>query len=490
MADETTTNVQIGAVDPPPCKRPLEAIERDGEWVVREYYQRTEDPDEGIATFGTYDSRIDAMRDGQQVLERRRHPCMLRWDTERSVGGLYWNPDFETLVVEYSTLLGSWAVAAKDDHFVFQTSDSTEGAYQLGKLVLEQYDFKTVEFCTRDGRVETEREHRFLRHDIVKSGIRFKRGQLPASVERPAPPPEESQESEADSTDDTSEGTMEVMNTLASVIPDITKLTALDVDGPIYRYRTPWDGERAHVWILDPEHQDHRTLKYVFGDAIESWQALAAHEAVATVHETGDDPATWVVFDVSNTPLVAFHEAASIGERVRILSALGSVVTAAQRRGVYRTDLEPDRIRVATADPSAADYGGLRGDDSEPKLSVTVTGLGLQRQVSEAMNQYDASRYMAPEQLRQEATPTTPVYRLGAVAYWLLTGTEPFHRRQDFTTAIRNADPTPPHELSELPSGVTDCIGKAMHNDPGARYDTGVKFVKALVRLLDVSHTQ
>jgi hypothetical protein len=487
MGDDTTTGVRIGAVDPPPCKRPLEAIERDGEWIVREYYRRTDDPDDGVFTFGTYDSRIDAMREGQRILKRRRHPCLLRWDTERSVGGLYWNPAFEALTVEYSDLLQSWVVTPKDDHFVFQASDSTDGAYQLGKLVLEQYDFKTVEFYTRDGELETKREHRFLRHDITKSGVRFKRGQLPASVERPAPPPEAAQQSGSESGDEADQGATEIMNTLASVIPDITKLEALDLEGSVYRYRTPWDGGWAQILILNPEQQDHRTLKHVFGDAIGAWRKLADHENVATIHETGGEPATWVVFDVSDTPIAELQERTSTRERVRLLSGLGSAVTAAQQRGIYRTDLEPDRISVDTTADSGVDQGGLRRERTDTGLSPSVSGLGLHRRMSEAADRYDASRYMAPEQLRQEATPTTPVYRLGAVAYWLLTGTEPYHRRQDFTTAIREGDLTPPHELAQLPSAVSDCVGKAMHSDPNARHRTGAKFVKALARALDVN---
>ncbi|MFB6084132.1 MAG: hypothetical protein ABEJ94_07805 [Halorientalis sp.] len=480
---EETTGVRIGAVDPPPCKRPLEAIERDGEWIVREYVRSADAVGDGVVTFGTYDTRIDAMRDGQRVLKRRRHPCLLRWDTDRSVGGLYWNPVFETLAVEYSGLLKSWVVTAKDDHFVFQTASSTDGAYQLGKLVLEQYDFRSVEFYTRGGQFETEREHRFLRHDIAKSGVRFKRGQLPESVERPAPPPGESADEEADASDDESGGVTEVMNTLASVIPDIAKLEALDVDGAVYRYRTPWDGARAHVWILNPEHQDHRTLTHVFGDAIDDWRALSGHEAVATVHEAGDEPATWIVFDASGDPLADYRETASLRERVEILSALGSAVTAAQRRGVHRTDLEPGRIRVGGEDDSERAA-------SDSSVTASISGLGLRRRVSEALDRYDASRYMAPEQLRQEATSTTPVYRLGAVAYWLLTGTEPYHKRQDFTIAIRNADLTPPHELADLPADASECLLKATHDDPDSRYRTGTAFVEALARALDTPAVQ
>jgi hypothetical protein len=490
MGDETTTDLRIGAVDPPPCKRPLEAIERDGKWVVREYYRRSEEADDGVVTFGTYDSRIDALRDGKRVLERRRHPCLLRWDTERSVGGLYWNPDFETLAVEYSGLLKSWVVTPADDPFVFQTAASTEGAYQLGKLVLEQYDFERVEFYTRDGAFETEREHRFLRHDITKSGVRFERGPLPASVERPAPPPEESGREAATESADASEGATEVMNTLAGVIPDITKLEALDVDGRVYRYRTPWEGSQAHVWILNPEHQDHRTLKHVFGDGVEHWQALSDHESVATVYESGAEPATWIVFDASGTPLVDFRERASTRERIRLLTTLGSAVTTAQRRGIHRTDVRPERIRVDRVEPSDTAHGDPGGDDSERELTASFSGVGLQRRVSEAVNRYDASRYIAPEQLQQEATPTTPVYRLGAVAYWLVTGSEPYHRRQDFTTAIRNADLTPPHELARVSSDVSDCILKAMHTDPGTRFHTATEFVEALARALGISPVQ
>jgi hypothetical protein len=336
-------------------------------------------------------------------------------------------------------------------------------------------------------KLETEREHRFLRHDITKSGVRFKRGQLPASVERPAPPPEAAQQSGSESGDEADQGATEIMNTLASVIPDITKLEALDLEGSVYRYRTPWDGGWAQILILNPEQQDHRTLKHVFGDAIGAWRKLADHENVATIHETGGEPATWVVFDVSDTPIAELQERTSTRERVRLLSGFGSAVTAAQQRGIYRTDLEPDRISVDTTADSGVDQGGLRRERSDTGLSPSVSGLGLHRRMSEAADRYDASRYMAPEQLRQEATPTTPVYRLGAVAYWLLTGTEPYHRRQDFTTAIREGDLTPPHELAQLPSAVSDCVGKAMHSDPNARHRTGAKFVKALARALDVN---
>lgn len=476
MGRESPGDVTYGAVEPPPCKRPLEVLERDGEWVVREYHETDETVEDGVATYGTYDARIDAMRDGKAVMEARRHPCLLRWDTPQSVGGLYWNPAFETLSVEYSPLLRSWVVTPQGGHFVFQAVDTTKTAYQLGKLVLEQYDFERVEYYSRNDELQGEREHRFLRNDITDSGVRFKRGRLPTSVERPAPSPDETDHEETASADAPDEES--VLHTLGSAVPDITTLEPVDTDGVVYTYRTPWEDGTAHVWILNPEYTDHRTLRHAFGDAVDDWLSLSDETSVTTVHETGGDPATWVLFDAADLPLSDCREGLSTDQRLAVLSSVGEALAAARRRELYRTGLQPDRVRVGAVD--GVDGAGAASSADE-EGTAHVAGLGVRRRVSEALDRYDASRYMAPEQLRQAVTPTTPVYRLGALAYWLLTGTEPFYDRQDFTTALEDGDLASPGELADLPAGASEAIRRATRTDPGERYGTPTAFVRTLV---------
>lgn len=90
-----------------PCNPPLELIERDGNWVVREYHDSGERPEGGVTRFGTRTKRIDAMRAGKERMEQHQHPCLLRWDSKNNVGGIYWNSDFEQLSVQFSSLLGN-----------------------------------------------------------------------------------------------------------------------------------------------------------------------------------------------------------------------------------------------------------------------------------------------------------------------------------------------------------------------------------------------
>lgn len=487
MGERGADDIPFGTVEPPPCRQPLEVIERDGEWVVREYYP-TEDAVEGqIRTFGTHADRIDAMRQARTAMERGQYPCVVRWDTHDSVGGLYWNPPFETLVVEYSDLLREWVVVPKGDHFVFQTAGSTSTAFQLGKLVLERFDFKTVEFYARDGTLEAERDHRFLRHEIAQSGVRFNRGSLPESVEHPAPASATAAVDDADGDGDRSaseDGSMTAISSIAPVVPDITRLKAIDTESVLHQYETPWEGATARIWILDPDFDDHRTAIHAFGAAVDDWAALASHDGVASIHERDADPSAWVVYDDTGTPLSTCRERLSTAERLRILTQLADVTQEAQRRGIYRTTLAPSRVRISrvesTRDRSYVDTG-LNRQEAEHSVSARVTSPGIERRVRDRLGRRTGSRYMAPEQLRNDVTPTTPVYRLGAVTYWLLTGSEPFHDRQAYTNALAAGEMTSPQEVAELPDGVGDCIQRAMRTDPDDRFRTANRFAERLV---------
>jgi hypothetical protein len=162
-----------GTVDPPPCKQPVEIRKQKDEWVIREYYREEARPSDGGTAYGACDTRIEALRIGKETMESHRHPCVLQWESSNSVGGLYWNPLFECLAVRFSELLRSWVVAPKDEYYVFETGNSTEETYQLANSVLEQYDFKMIQFFSRDGELQTERKHRFLRNNITKPGVKF-----------------------------------------------------------------------------------------------------------------------------------------------------------------------------------------------------------------------------------------------------------------------------------------------------------------------------
>ncbi len=440
----------------------------DGEWVVREYYR---DPDavDAVRVFGTHDLRIEAMRAAKETMEERRHPCLLRWDDDTSVGGLYWNPLFERLTVEYSDLLRSWVVTPQNDQFVFQTADSTDAAYRLGTMVLERYDFERVVFYGRDGQREAEREHRFLRHEIARSGVRFERGPVPDAVERPALAADDGTE------DTTSVDGRAVASSLAAALPDIARLEPLDTDGAVHAYRTPWDGRTVRIWALAPDHADHRALTHAFESTVTTWEALSGPHVTPVVRRD-DAPVTWVAYDASDPTLSDRLADLTVDERLRVLSQVATALTAAQETGHYRTGLTPDRIRVGVDERAPTADASATGD----ALDAHVAGFGLHGHVAEKLNRRTASRYMAPEQLREERTPTTPVYRLGAVAYRLLAETVPYHTEQAYVAAIAEHDLAPPAAVANVPRQVSDVVTRAMHPDPERRHQTPTAFARAL----------
>jgi len=85
----------LGSVGLPPCNSPIEVIEGDDRYFVREYKRN---PSEATV-FSTHDRRMTAMRAASNKLTEDHHPCTLRWDTHDSVGEIYWNEHFEELRV-------------------------------------------------------------------------------------------------------------------------------------------------------------------------------------------------------------------------------------------------------------------------------------------------------------------------------------------------------------------------------------------------------
>jgi hypothetical protein len=157
--------------DPPPRKQPLEVIETDRGYLLREFWH---DPAQSTV-FSVHHDRMQAMAAGSDKLEASRHPCLLRWDSHTSVGDIYWADTFRTARVEYSPILKKWVVVPAGDHFVFASTTNIKQAYQYGKDVQEQYHFKELEVVSKRGEIEKTVEHPFLRRSITDANVKFNR---------------------------------------------------------------------------------------------------------------------------------------------------------------------------------------------------------------------------------------------------------------------------------------------------------------------------
>ena len=169
--DESPIPDSVGDIGLPPCKQPVEVFETDDGYLVREFYR---DPSRATV-FSTHDRRMTAMRAASNKLTDDHHPCTLRWDTHNSVGEIYWNEHFQSLRVEYSDLLEAWLIVPKQDQFAFASAPNVKTAYKYGKQIQQAYDFKELKVCSRRGQVEKIVEHRFMRHSLTKSGVKFNR---------------------------------------------------------------------------------------------------------------------------------------------------------------------------------------------------------------------------------------------------------------------------------------------------------------------------
>ncbi|ESS08751.1 MAG: hypothetical protein A07HN63_01662 [uncultured archaeon A07HN63] len=108
----------------PPREQPLEVIETDRGYVLREFRR---EPDEATV-YSVHEDRMKAMAAASDRLEATHHPCILRWDSEDSVGEIYWDDTFDTARVEYSRTLKRWVVVPEHEHYVFASTHDVKQA--------------------------------------------------------------------------------------------------------------------------------------------------------------------------------------------------------------------------------------------------------------------------------------------------------------------------------------------------------------------------
>lgn len=171
VSDSRSSASPVGGASPPPCKHPLEVIEIEQGYVCREFRRNPTK----AAVFSVHDRRMEAMAAASDRLEANRHPCTLRWDSETSVGDIYWNDLFTTLRVIYSPLLKKWVVVPENERYIFASASAVQQAYEYGKQAQEQFNFKHLEVRARDGTVEKTVDHPFISESITDSNVKFNR---------------------------------------------------------------------------------------------------------------------------------------------------------------------------------------------------------------------------------------------------------------------------------------------------------------------------
>jgi serine/threonine protein kinase len=204
--------------------------------------------------------------------------------------------------------------------------------------------------------------------------------------------------------------------------------------------------------------------------------ARLAHPNIAGILDVGTRPRDYIVVELVDgrdaATLLKQDEPLATEHAVQVVAEICDALEHAHARGVVHCDVAPRNILIGEHDGVAklVDFG----------LAVDLFGA---RQPKQDMG---TPGYVAPEIIRgAAASPQSDLYSLAVVAYRLLGGLPPFHRRDDGETAPRPTAiaerPSLAHARPELPHALAAAVDDAMSVRPAARPASVAEFRRQLL---------
>ena len=185
---------------------------------------------------------------------------------------------------------------------------------------------------------------------------------------------------------------------------------------------------------------------------------------------------------ISLEELVVRHGQLPPGRIVHILRQVCSALREAHLNGLVHRDIKPSNVLVfSDGSPhdhtKILDFGLVHSLawEGDPDEKITREGLIV-----------GTPEYMSPEQASGTAIDgRSDLFSVGSVAYYLLTGSEAFHRANPMKTlmAVVNEEPRPIREFNpDAPSDLVEVIRRCLSKQPENRYNNAAELEHALLQ--------
>ncbi len=241
--------------------------------------------------------------------------------------------------------------------------------------------------------------------------------------------------------------------------------------GVVYRARhLVLDLPRALKVLAEPLAGDERFRARFRREA--RLAAAVDHPGVVKVHHAGEeDGRLYISMSLVDGPdlgrLVADSgplEPARVG---RLVGQIASGLEAAHAAGLIHRDIKPSNVvleqRSGSENAVITDFGLARILDDRSGMTLSGDFLG-------------SVDFAAPEQIEgSSADARTDVYSLGALAYFLLTGTAPFANRSSAAKLVAHVNaerPRPSEAGAPISAAADEAVMRAMAADPAERFPT------------------
>lgn len=276
-------------------------------------------------------------------------------------------------------------------------------------------------------------------------------------------------------------GSLDVGSVLADTY-EVTRLIGRGGMGEVWlasHRRLP--GKQVAIKVL------HLNGKPLSADALARFRREAEvatrinHPNIVEVHDfnTLPDGSPYLVLEFLQGESLAsrLRHPMEVADVQRILRQVGSALQAAHAHGVIHRDLKPDNIFVV-AEPmgevvKVLDFG----------ISKVVDSTTLQTQEAVLVG---TPAYMSPEQAlgnNKDVGPQSDVFALGAIAYEMLTGSQPFVADSVAQLVFKIAyEPHAPITALKpgLPPNVVAAVERALLKDRTQRYPDVAAFIQEL----------